>query len=98
MVKYPTPMWGPQETQVRSLGGKDPLEEEVTTHCSVLALGISWTEEPGELQFMELQSQTRLSMHTHPCMPKKMTVCLKGDGKFSFTFASVFVIFGKLLH
>ena len=26
-----------QETQVRSLGGKDPLEKEMATHSSILA-------------------------------------------------------------
>ena len=36
-----------QEMQVQSLGQKDPLEEEMATHSSVLAWGIPWTEEPG---------------------------------------------------
>ena len=39
-----------QETQVLSLGWKDPLEEGVATHCSVLAWEIPWIEEPGGLQ------------------------------------------------
>ena len=39
-----------QETQVRSLGGEDPLEKEVATHSSILAWGIPWTEKPGGLQ------------------------------------------------
>ena len=30
-----------QETQVWHLGGEDPLEEEVTTHSSILAWEIS---------------------------------------------------------
>ena len=38
-----------QETQVQSLDGKDPLEEEMATHSSILALEIPWTEEPGRL-------------------------------------------------
>jgi len=29
---------------------EDPLEEEMTTHSSVLAWEILWTEEPGVLQ------------------------------------------------
>ena len=33
----------------RSLSGQDPLEEEMTTHPSILAWKISWTEEPGRL-------------------------------------------------
>ena len=38
------------ETQVQSLGGEDPVEEEMATHFSILAWEISWTEEPGGLQ------------------------------------------------
>ena len=35
-----------QETQVQPLGWEDPLEKEMTTHSSVLAWKIQWTEEP----------------------------------------------------
>ena len=35
-----------QETQVLSLGGEDSLEKELTTHSSILAWEIPWTEEP----------------------------------------------------
>ena len=38
-----------QDTGVRSLGGADSWEEEMATHSSVLAWGISRTEEPGGL-------------------------------------------------
>ena len=41
-----------QEMQVRSLDQKDPLEEEMATHSSILAWKIPWTEEPGGLQSM----------------------------------------------
>ena len=44
-----------QEMQFRSLGWKDPLEEEMTTHSSILAWRIPQTEEPGGLQPMGLQ-------------------------------------------
>ena len=44
-----------QETWIQSLGCEDPLEEEMTTHSSVLAWEILWTEEPDGLQFMGLQ-------------------------------------------
>ena len=44
-----------QETRVRSLGQEDPLEKEMATHSSILALKISWTEEPGGLQSMGSQ-------------------------------------------
>ena len=50
-----------QETPVRSLGWEDPLEKGMATHSSILAWRIPWTEEPGGLQSMGLQSQTRLS-------------------------------------
>ena len=41
-----------RETQIQSLGQKDPLEKEKATHCSILAWKIPWTEEPGRLQSM----------------------------------------------
>ena len=44
-----------QETWVRSLGREDPLEKEMTTHSSIFAWSIPWTEEAGGLQSMELQ-------------------------------------------
>ena len=40
---------------VQSLGQKDPLEEGMTTHSSILAWKISWTEELGRLQSMGSQ-------------------------------------------
>ena len=43
------------ETLVWSLGLEDPLEEGLAAHSSILAWGISWTEEPGGLQSMGLQ-------------------------------------------
>ena len=44
-----------QEMQVWSLGGEDPLEEEMATHSSILAWEITGTKQPGSLQSMELQ-------------------------------------------
>ena len=44
-----------QETQVRSLGQEFLLEEEMATHCRILAWEIPWTEEPGGLQSTGLQ-------------------------------------------
>ena len=43
------------ETQFLSLGWEDPLEKEMSTHSSILAWIIPWTEEPGELQSMGMQ-------------------------------------------
>ena len=36
-----------QETEVRFLGQKDPLEKEMATHSSILAWRILGAEEPG---------------------------------------------------
>ena len=44
-----------QEMQVQLLHREDTLEKEMTTHSSILAWGVPWTEEPGGLQSMELQ-------------------------------------------
>ena len=55
VVKNPPAMQQPQETWVQSLGWKDPLEEGMATHSSVLAWRIPWTEESGGLQSMGLQ-------------------------------------------
>ena len=52
MVKNPPSM---QDTQVRSLGQENPLEEGMASHLSILAWWIPWTEEPGGLQSMGLQ-------------------------------------------
>ena len=48
-----------RETWVLSLGWEDPLKR-MDTHSSILAWRIPWTEEPGGLQSMGLQSRTRL--------------------------------------
>ena len=53
-----------QETWVQSLVWEDPLEKEMAIHSSTIAWKIPWTEEPGRLQFMGSQSQTRLSDFT----------------------------------
>ena len=44
-----------QETQVQTLGWKDPLEKGMATLSSILAWEIPWTEEPGGLQSMGSQ-------------------------------------------
>ena len=48
-----------QEMWVQSAGQEDPLEEEMATHSSILALKIPWTGEPGGLQSMESQKSLR---------------------------------------
>ena len=52
MVKRLPTMW---ETRVRSLGWEDPLEKEMATQSSTLAVTIPRTEEPGRLQSMGSQ-------------------------------------------
>ena len=58
-----------QETQIRSLGREDPLEEGMATHSSIIACRIPWTEEPG--RFMGFMGSQRVrhnwatNTHTH---------------------------------
>ena len=61
-----------QETCVLTLGREGPLEEEMATDSSILAWRIPWTEEPGGLQSMGQQIDTRDRLththtHTHTC-------------------------------
>ena len=51
-IKNPSAM---QETWVRPLGQKDPLENGMATHSSILACRIPWTEELFRLQSMGLR-------------------------------------------
>ena len=51
-IKNPPMM---KEMQVQSLGQKDPLEEGMATHSSILAWRIPWIEEPGGFQSMGSQ-------------------------------------------
>ena len=53
MVKNLPVVW---ETQVRSLGQKDPLEKGIATHSGFFAWRVLWTEEPGGLRSMGLQA------------------------------------------
>ena len=56
-----------QESRVRHLGRKDPLEKEMATHSSIHAWKIAWTEEPGGLYSPwgreELDTTERLHFH-----------------------------------
>ena len=53
-----------QEMWVSSLDQEDPLEKEMTTHSSILAWRIPWTEEPGGLQSMG-HKKSEMTDHTH---------------------------------
>ena len=55
MEKNPPANADMQETRPQSLGREDPLEKEMTSHSSILAWRIPWTEEPGRLQSVGLQ-------------------------------------------
>ena len=61
VVKNPPAVQETWETWVQSLSQEYPLEEEIAIHSSILARRLPWTEEPGGLQSMGSQSQTRLS-------------------------------------
>ena len=47
VVKNPLPKQETKQTQVRSLGQEDPLDEGMATHSSIRAWRILRTEEPG---------------------------------------------------
>ena len=49
-VKNLPAMQEPLEMKFLLLGKKDPLEEGMATHSSVLAWRVPYTEEPGGLQ------------------------------------------------
>ena len=51
-VKNLPAMW---ETQVKSLDQEDSIAKGMSTHSSILAWKIPWTEEPGGLQSIGLQ-------------------------------------------
>ena len=53
MVKNLPVVW---ETWVWSLGQEDPLERRMVTLSSILAWRIPWTEDPGGLQSIELNT------------------------------------------
>ena len=55
MVKNPPANAGTAGNVGLIPGRRDSLEEDMANHSIILACIILWTEEPGELQFMELQ-------------------------------------------
>ena len=64
MVECLPTIW---ETWVPSLSWEDSLEKEMSTHSTILAWRIPWTEEPGGLQSMGLQrvGHDWVTSHTH---------------------------------
>ena len=81
LVKTPPAM---QETWAPSLGQEDPPGEGNANPLSILAWEIPWAEEPGGLESMGWQSQTRLSDSTTPpraysaALPEGITLCWCG--------------------
>ena len=49
---------------IPSLGGEDPLQEEMATHSSILAWKIPWTEEPGGLYSPWGRKESDSTKHT----------------------------------
>ena len=61
-----------QDPWVPSLGGKDPLENGMTTHSSILAWRIPWTEEPGKLQSMGGHKESDTTERLTHNLPKEV--------------------------
>ena len=84
-----------REIQVQSLGREDPLEEGMTTHSSILAWRIPWTEEPGGLQSMgwaksqtqlkQLSVRTHTHTHTHKHANRKTQMNILANPIYSFS-------------
>ena len=70
------------------LGQEDPLEEGMATHSSILAWRIPWTEKPGGLQSIRLQSQMQLKRLTCTCICIYMYICTTESFPMSQLFAS----------
>ena len=62
-----------QEAQVPSLGGEDPMEEEMATDSSILVWRIPWIEEPGGLQSMWSQRVREVWATEHTRMTNRLT-------------------------
>ena len=59
MIKNLHAKW---ETQVESLGQKEPLRKGMATHSSILLWRTPWTEEPGGISSMRSQKTERLTL------------------------------------
>ena len=88
VVKHlPTKAGDKKETWVQRLGQEDPLEEAMTTHFSILAWRIPWTDEPDRVQSIGSQ---RVGHHWSnlACM-QKLHLFLRwssGDLRVSITY------------
>ena len=92
MVKNPVDSAGDPETWVQFLGQQDPLKKEMATHSSILAWGIPWTEEPGELQSTRSQrSRTRLSDSTTISMQPKTVLDESNENEHTHPPTAIFL-------
>ena len=57
--------------RIRTLDWEDHLEEEMTTHFSILACKIPWTEKPGGLESPGSQSPLGLNDIIHASCPQR---------------------------
>ena len=67
-VRIPLSEQDTQETWAQSLGREDPLEEEISTHSTILAWEIPWTKDKGPYNqkgCKELDMTKHAHMHTH---------------------------------
>ena len=73
-----------EETQVRSLGHKDPLQKEMATQSSILAWKVTWRGEPGGPQSMG-HKEMDMTEHTHPqaCSMKEEEEILETSREWS---------------
>ena len=71
-----------QETQVRSLGRGDPLEEGLAPTPVFLPGKIPWTEEPGRLQSMGSQRIQQNLTTEQACMLIVISGKTKSEGPF----------------
>ena len=65
-----------QETGVRSLGQKNPLEKEMATLSNIFAWRIPWTKEPGGLQSIGCKD-----LDTIECLTLSFLAIKKKKGK-----------------
>ena len=77
-----------QETWVQSLYRDDPLEKEMATHSSILAWGISQTEEPGgPWGHQESDLTEQLNTHMQPLLVKFTVCCESGTSLQPLSFS-----------
>ena len=87
-----------QETRVWSLSEQDPLEEEMTTHSSILARKISWTQDPGRLLSIRLQRVKQVKWLSRYCLQalQYMEYWKKNNESFHFEHCIGCHIFNKI--